>query len=95
MSKSSESAPNTPELTIEQIDAEIARIDKRIIEIESQPAAFMEQPHFETGSDSDDGDRSLEFAMDAQAMANGPELILERLHHRKTELEALKASRKS
>ena len=68
--------------TIEEIDLEIAKIDKLIIATQEQPFA-----HFESGSNSESGDQSQETEMDTQALANGPELRVKNLHHQKAELQ--------
>jgi hypothetical protein len=81
-----EKAPNTekPKMTIEQINAEIARLGRRIMEIEESP-----MPHDESGSNTPD-DQATETVMDDQARALGPEREIADLRHKIAELEELK-----
>ena len=71
-------------MTLEEIDAELARLNKQIVKITESP-----MPHNESGSDTTD-DQSTEIVMDDQARAVGPEHDVETLWHRIKELEDLK-----
>jgi hypothetical protein len=81
-----EKTPEIKKMTPEEIDTEIARLSRKIIEIEEGP-----MPHNESGSDTPD-DQSTEGVMDDQARALGPELDIANLRHKILELEELKKS---
>lgn len=77
-----EQAPSNP--TAEQLDKEIADIDRQILELDSNLAH-----HSETGGNSPD-DEGQEAAQDMQDMATGPGFKMDKLRHRRAELIAQK-----
>ncbi len=77
-----ERSPSNP--TAEQLDAEIADIDRQLLELDGHLAH-----HSETGSNSPDDD-GQEAAQDMQDMATGPGFKMDKLRHRRAELIAQK-----